>query len=706
MSLDPIKILLIEDNPADATLVERYLDQGDRDHAFQVDRADRVADGCDRLRQGRHDLVLLDLSLPDSNGADTYESVLSDAGRVPVVVMTGQNDGEQALAAVREGAQDYLVKDRVDADILVRSIRYAIERKRIEEELRVSEERYSLAVTGANDGVWDWDLQSESVYFSDRWKQMLGLAVDDIGDNVEVWFSRVHPSDLPGLKQELDDHLAGRTEHFEHEHRMLENSGGYRWVLARGLAVSDGSGKLIRMAGSLTDIHDRKMNEEQLLHDAMHDGLTHLPNSALFQDRLQVAISQAQRRSNYLFAVLFFDLDRFKVINDSLGHSVGDRLLVAISRRLLSFLRPGDTVARLGGDEFAILTNDIDKPSDATRIAERVQEEFSQPFDLGGHEVFTGASIGIALSTSGYSSPQEVLRDADIAMYRAKSRGGSHHAVFDEPMHAHAVKLLQLETDLRRAVEGREFVTHYQPIVDLANGRINGFEALVRWHHPERGLVYPNEFLQVAEETGMIVPLGWLVIHQACAQMSTWCRSAAGRDMALSVNLSPRQFAQPDLIERLLETLKDTGMDPSQLRLEIVESLIMDNAEGAIAKLRSLRDLGLQLHLDDFGTGYSSLSYLHKLPTHTVKIDRSFVNGMQLGEGQDEIIETIVSLARGLGMHVAAEGLETSAQFTRLRELECEYGQGYYFSKPLDWREAGSLIAQDPCWEPAAVQSE
>jgi len=700
MSLDPIRILLIEDNPADASLVERYLDQSSSGSKFEVDWATRVADGRSRLREGGHDLVLLDLSLPDSDGAETYRSVISDAGSVPVVVMTGRNDGEQALQAVREGAQDYLVKDRVDADILVRSIRYAIERKRVEEKLRISEERYSLAVTGAKDGVWDWDLKTKSIYFSERWKSMLGWASGDIGDDIDAWFSRVHPSDLPALKQQLGDHLSGGTDHFENEHRILEKSGTYRWVLARGLAVSDESGRRTRVAGSLTDIHGRKMTEEQLLHDAMHDGLTQLPNLALFQDRLKVAIAQAQRRPDYLFAVLFFDLDRFKVINDSLGHAVGDRLLVAIARRLLSFLRPGDTVARLGGDEFAILANGIDDPRDAIRIAERIQEELSRPFDLGGHEVFTGASIGIAMSSTGYTCPQDVLRDADIAMYRAKSHGGKHHAVFDLTMHRRAVELLQLETDLRRAVDGGEFVTHYQPIVDLEEGRISGFEALVRWRHPERGLVYPQEFISVAEETGMIVPLGWSVIREACAQMSKWRQRAPEQDLSLSVNLSPRQFAQPDLIERLLEVLQDTGMDPTKLSLEIIESLIMDDAESAIAKLGKLRDLGLQLHLDDFGTGYSSLSYLHKLPTHTIKIDRSFISRMTGAEGPDKIVETIVSLAQGLGMHVAAEGLETQEQFLKLRKLECEYGQGYYFSKPVDSEHAQALIDESPRWKP------
>jgi diguanylate cyclase (GGDEF)-like protein/PAS domain S-box-containing protein len=699
MSDQAIRILLIEDNPADASLVERYLEKEPEGSVFELEWIDRVGAGTDRLSDGEHDLVLLDLSLPDSSGYETFESVRLVAGATPIVVMTGEDDDHQAVRAVREGAQDYLVKDRVDADILVRSIRYAIERSRVEEALRISEERYSLAVTGASDGVWDWDLVTGEVYYSDRWKQMLGWQPHEVASTSDDWLGRVHPSDRLRVERALRDHLDGRSEHLEVEHRLQQNGGGYRWFQVRGIAVRNADDEPTRLAGSLTDIHQRKLTEAQLQHDALHDPLTQLPNMTLFRDRLTVAIAQARRRPSFLFAVLFFDLDRFKIINDSLGHALGDQLLKAIARRLLSFLRPGDTVARVGGDEFAILASDMEETSDATRIAERVQEELSRPFDLGGYEVFTSASIGIALSTTRYAQADDVLRDADTAMYRAKSQGRSQHAVFDEEMHHRAVELLRLENDLRRAIEREEFRVFYQPIVSLASGRIEGLEALVRWQHPERGLVFPRDFIPVAEETGLIVPIGWCVLREACSQMAEWHRRLpASRAVALSVNLSSRQFMQPDLIDRLEEILKDTDYPATDLRIEITESLIMDQAERAIERLSRLRALGVQLHLDDFGTGYSSLSYLHRLPTHTIKIDRSFVKRMDSGNGQAEIVKTIVALGQNLGMHVAAEGLETFSQLSQLRDCQCEFGQGFYFSRPLDPEATGDMLVSDPRW--------
>ncbi|MEE8278933.1 MAG: diguanylate cyclase, partial [Thermoanaerobaculia bacterium] len=517
----PINVLLIEDNPDDARLVELYLDRAEHED-FLLERADRLAGGIRRLLRGGIAVVLLDLRLPDSQGLQTFERVYAQAPEVPIVVMTGIDDAQLALRAVRDGAQDYLVKRDVDTNLLVRSIRYAIERKRYEEKLRESEERYSLAVSGANDGVWDWNIESDEIYFSPRWKEMLGYGPEELQARPDEWFSRVHPDDLDQLRKDINDHLAGRTEHFKSEYRMRHRDGRYLWMLSRGISVIGPSGAAYRMAGSLTDIHRRKMTEAQLLHDAMHDALTDLPNWALFMDRLGMAIAQSKRYEDHMFAVLFLDLDRFKNINDSLGHAVGDRLLLAIARRLRTFLRPGDTVARLGGDEFAILVNAIEDPSHATRIAERIHEELGMPFDLQGHEVFASMSIGIALSADQYERPEEMLRDADTAMYRAKSLGKAGHAIFDKDMHRRAVQILRLETDLRRALERHEFRLHYQPIISLEHGQIEGFEALLRWQHPEKGLVYPADFIPMAEETGLIVPIGWGVLREACAQIALW----------------------------------------------------------------------------------------------------------------------------------------------------------------------------------------
>ena len=442
----------------------------------------------------------------------------------------------------------------------------------------------------------------------------------------------------------------------------------------------------------LAEITKRKRAEEQLLHNAFHDELTDLPNRALLIDRLGHMIEGAKQGEDCLFAVLFLDLDRFKIVNDSLGHSTGNQLLIAITYRLESCLHPRDTVARLGGDEFAILLEDIKDASDATRMAEQIQKALKLPFNLNEQEVFITASIGIALSATCYNSPENLLRDAEIAMYRAKTLGKARYEIFTTNMHAQVITRLRLETDLRRAIEREEFQLHYQPIISLKTLSLTGFEALVRWQHPERGLVSPAEFIPVAEETGLIILLGLWVLHEACQQMYIWQRQFPQiQPLSISVNLSIKQFLQPDLIEQIDQILKKTGLDSRSLRLEITESCLMENGESATT-MSQLRDLGVHLHIDDFGTGYSSLSYLHRFPVDTLKIDRSFISGMGVNGENSEIVQTIVALAHNLGMTVTAEGVERAEQLTQLRILQCEYAQGYFFSKPVDSKVAEALI--------------
>lgn len=436
-------------------------------------------------------------------------------------------------------------------------------------------------------------------------------------------------------------------------------------------------------------------SKEKFRHAAFHDALTGLPNRVLLTDHLRLAIERARRREDHLFAVLFLDLDRFKNINDSLGHNIGDQLLIAIARRVENCLRPMDTVARLGGDEFAILLDGLENSEAAVHIAERIQESLTQPYNLSGHEVYTSTSIGITLSTTNYEHPENLLRDADTAMYRAKENGKARYELFDTVMHARAVALLKLENDLRRAVERQEFEVYYQPIIRLETSEISGFEALLRWNHPERGFVSPTEFIPLAEETGLITEIGQWVLRKACEQMQEWqWLVPATRPLTVAVNLSSKQFKQPDIIEQIKKTLRETNCDPRSLKLEITESAVMENAEAATQMLTQLRDLGVQLSIDDFGTGYSSLSYLHRFPVTTLKIDRSFIGRMGAGDENSEIVRTIMTLAGNLGMDVVAEGVETEEQLTQLTALKCEYGQGYLFSKPVDAAAAQELLRQ------------
>jgi diguanylate cyclase (GGDEF)-like protein len=440
-------------------------------------------------------------------------------------------------------------------------------------------------------------------------------------------------------------------------------------------------------------------SKEHFRHAAFHDELTSLPNRNQFNEHLRSVFERAKRDKGRLFAVLFLDIDRFKNVNDSLGHSCGDQLLLAISRRLEECLRKTDMVARFGGDEFAILIDDVPDSATVIAIAETIHRLLSAPFHFGRHEAFVTASIGIALSHAGYEEPEDILRDADIAMYHAKGNGKARHELFDEAMYTQAVSMLRLENDLRRAIERVEFCVHYQPIVKLTSGDITGFEALVRWQHPEHGLVPPDEFIPVAEETGLIMPIGLWVLEEACRQMRAWQdRSIRDESLTLSVNLSGKQLEGPDLIEEIRNILHRTGFDPCNLNLEITESVVMENAEATVSKLKSLRALGVRLSIDDFGTGYSSLSYLHRFPVTTLKIDRSFVSKMHDRSENVEIARTITTLAHNLGMEVVAEGVETDEQAAQLRALTCEYGQGYLFSKPLNKEDALALILRERPW--------
>jgi diguanylate cyclase (GGDEF)-like protein/PAS domain S-box-containing protein len=592
---------------------------------------------------------------------------------------------QEAEAALSQVEAANAARQELEQEVLVL--------KRVEVILRESEERYASIARIVNNGVWDWNLETNEIYFSSQWKAMLGYQEDEIGNRPDDWFIRLHPEDRDRVQQEIAHHCEGLAACFESQYRLLHQDGSYRWMLGCGLVSRDAAGKANRLVGSQTDITIRKIREDRLLHNALHDGLTGLANRGLFMERLKHALALTKRHEEYRFAVVFLDLDRFKVINDSLGHIAGDQLLITISHRLKGCLRFTDTCARLGGDEFAILLEYAQDDRETIKVVERMQHLLKAPFQLNGQEIFANASIGVILSTLGYEKPEDLLRDADTAMYRAKALGRGRYEVFTQEMHEHAVSLLQLETDLRRAIERHEFLVFYQPVMELRTSRITGFEALVRWQHPERGLVSPAEFIPVAEETGLILTIGRWVLSEACKQMKQWQHQyPTSSPLTISVNLSRRQFSQPDLVQQIEKILQETELEPRCLKLEITESAIMEDANSATGMMQQLKTLGVQLVMDDFGTGYSSLSHLHLFPIDTLKIDPSFVHKADTDLEKVEIIRTVISLAWNLGIDVVAEGIETKRQMSQLKLLKCDLAQGYLFSRPLTSEAATTFL--------------
>lgn len=564
-----------------------------------------------------------------------------------------------------------------------------------------SERRYNLATQITNDGLWDWNLTSNQIYFSSRWKSMVGCQEQEIRNNPIEWFVRVHATDIESLKSNLLACWRGEISQFEMEYSLLHQDGEYRLMHCKCVGASDGLGSINRLIGSQTDITERRKMETQLDYESQHDKLTRLPNRQLFIKHL-TELSQLEKNPDYLFAVLFLDLDHFKNVNNNFGHSVGDHLLVKIVNKLKSCLRSQDLIARLGSDEFAILLFGFTHDSVPSEIACRIQQELSLPIQVEGHSILITASIGIS-SSNPHSSEQEIekspynliesLQNAEIAMHQAKVKGKACHVVFERSVYLQNIEQSQSENELREAIEQEQFDLYYQPIVRLADRQLVGFEALIRWHHPIKGLINPSNFIPLAENTGLIIPIGWWVLRSACQQMAAWQQEHPDSDnLFMSINISSQQFSKPYGGHIIARILAETGLDPRCLKLEITESEVMENIEVVINTAEQLKTSGIQLSMDDFGTGYSSLSHLHCLPVDTLKIDRSFVQNIESDRSKLELVKTIIKLAEVFELGLIAEGIETEQQWKQLLDLQCEYGQGFLFSKPISKLKAKSLI--------------
>jgi diguanylate cyclase (GGDEF)-like protein len=687
----PIKVLLVDDDEDDYILT-RYIFDEFKSNQYKLDWVNSYEKALPQMLSRAYDIYLVDYRLGAENGLELMREAKAGGCSAPIILLTGQGDKEIDLKAMQSGAADYLVKGEFEAPLLERSIRYSLQHARTIENLLSSEIKFRTVIQSASDAILLTDHNGEIALWNQAAENIFGYSEQEILGKPFTALLSVASRAQYDAKRLLDVGIRRWNGNIIATDGKCKNGGTFpaeitmsKWETGQG----DYYSVIIR------DITERKAAEDRLLHEATHDALTGLPNRAQFTEILKGAIEKARINHDFKFAVLFLDLDRFKVINDGLGHVLGDKLLVAIAKRLENCTRPGDTVARFGGDEFTVLIANIDNPEDAIEIAERLQTELSMPFKLDGHEVFTSASIGITLSDAVNRKPEDFLRDSDTAMYRAKAAGKARYEIFDAAMHIRSMNLLQTENDLRRAIEREEFRVFFQPIVNLKTGEVDEFEALVRWMHPEQGFVQPNDFIPVAEETGLITTIDKWVLTESCRQIGEWQkRFPWKKSLAVSVNLSTKLLINPNLPKQVREIMQNINLSPQSLKLEVTETSVMENAETALQILSELCDFGVRISSDDFGTGYSSLSYLHHFPFERLKIDRSFIGKMDSDPKSEEIVRTILTLADNLNLETVAEGVETEEQFRRLKELGCSFGQGYLFSKPLEAVEAERLLAK------------
>ena len=686
----PVKVLLVEDNASDALLLRRLLG-AKAPSPYEITHHDCMAHAARHVATETMDIVLLDLGLPDATGLEAVRQMLAAAPHTPVVVMTGFSDELLAAQALRAGAQDFLVKGVLEPAVVIRALRYAMARKALEEQLFQEQERAQITLNAIGDAVICIDNSGAISFLNHAAQTMTGLAPAAAAPLTRGMLDLTGPDGVPiDLARQGDSAALDGSAKITLSAAIASPDGRTLPVEYTVSTVRDRAGAAIGSVFVLRDMTETRALADKLAHMAQHDALTGLPNRLLLADRIKSAIAIAPRHQAHP-GVLFLDLDGFKHVNDSLGHSIGDKLLQSVAKRLTACVRASDTVSRLGGDEFVVLLAEIAQPEDAAIAAGRMQEAVSAPHRIDAHELHVTTSIGVSLYPSDGSDAETLIKNADTAMYQAKASGRKSYRFFEPAMNLRVIERRNIEQGLRRALERNEFVLHYQPKLDIATGNIHGAEALVRWQHPAHGNIPPNAFISVAEESGLIVPLGKWVLREACRQVKAW--SDAGAPLqSIAVNVSAIEFQHEDFMRDVFNILEQTGLAPERLELELTESVLMKRSGSAAAILKTLRAEGVRLAIDDFGTGYSSLSYLTRFPVDTLKIDQSFIRQITETPSETAIVKAVLSMAQSLDLRVVAEGVETRGELAFLQAHQCDEAQGYYFSRPLPAVEFDEFI--------------
>jgi diguanylate cyclase (GGDEF)-like protein/PAS domain S-box-containing protein len=619
---------------------------------------------------------------------------LARGGAFAVVCIAEGDDHEPRRAAVRAAGAVYLRADEISQPLLDLALDSVVESSRSRRALDDLQSRFALAVRGLDAGYWEWNPRTDEAFYSRRWREVLGFAAVDENGRIEDWFARVHPDDLRRVRAEMDAHFAGLKPYYECEHRVTAADGAYRWVLSRGVAQRDEAGMVVRVAGSLTDISEFRKRERDIREQSRQDALTGLPRREPFIERLARAVELSRTYPDFRFAVLLVEVDRLRRLNESIGQAAGDAVLALLARRIETCVDRETLVARYGGAKFMLLIENVTDPDLGERVATRLQDAVKTAFEIEGQPVYVNVSIGITSNDRGYERVEDVLSDVTAAASRARHAGAGRQK-YSASMRDEALSWIRLEMALRQAVDVGEFELFYQPIISLSSGWIVAFESLIRWNHPSRGMIPPAEFIPVAESTGLILPIGRWALGVAARQLRAWQDefSLAGK-LAVSVNISGRQVADPELLRTAARVMEETELDPGSLKVELTESVVMENVQDVTILLNALRHLGIQIWIDDFGTGYSSLSYLHRFPVDGLKIDKAFVDALDGTQGSEALIRTIVSLASHMGVALVAEGIERKEQADQLSQLGCQAGQGYLFGRPVPAAQARELIAR------------